>query len=339
MLIPTASADSATTADALLNWFSLFGVATTWISDQGSHFKNAVVTRLAQLLRIEHNFTLSYTPHMNGTVERLNRDILTVFRVTLHANQLPFTDWPFLVPVIQLILNSSVGFRGFAPIHIFTGLPPVEPLELIMHRNKAITTLQYDDNFFQRHVAAMQHSLAAIHLEVRSKRERRALRALQDKSGRYTVNFNVGDFVLLSMVCHKSRSKLSKRYTGPWQVTEALTNHVYRVQQLIDDEVQIVHAMRLKLYSDSSLNLSADETRLAAYDESGYEVDCFIGHRFDADSQCAQLEVRWVGFPESDTSFVDVQSLYDDVPALVLTYLAAHLDVPSLKSLHQDFVK
>ena len=78
-LVPCASANAQSVVNALLEWFSRFGVVYIWVSDQGSHFKNAVVKDLNDRLQAQHHFTLPYCPWANGTVERVNRDILDVF--------------------------------------------------------------------------------------------------------------------------------------------------------------------------------------------------------------------------------------------------------------------
>lgn len=45
-LVPTKAADAETTALELSIWFAAFGVVPVWVSDQGSHFKNAVGSQL-----------------------------------------------------------------------------------------------------------------------------------------------------------------------------------------------------------------------------------------------------------------------------------------------------
>jgi Integrase zinc binding domain/Integrase core domain len=45
-LWPCRKADSATTVEALVTWFTTFGIVRTWVSDQGSHFKNRTVEGL-----------------------------------------------------------------------------------------------------------------------------------------------------------------------------------------------------------------------------------------------------------------------------------------------------
>jgi hypothetical protein len=56
------AADAETTARALTDWFSTFGVCRDWVSDRGSHFKNEVVRILKEQNRCAHRFTLAYSP-------------------------------------------------------------------------------------------------------------------------------------------------------------------------------------------------------------------------------------------------------------------------------------
>lgn len=61
-LYPCEQADAETTADALMDWFSAFEVCWQWVSDQGSHFKNELMTDLRKKLKCAHHFTLPYCP-------------------------------------------------------------------------------------------------------------------------------------------------------------------------------------------------------------------------------------------------------------------------------------
>jgi transposase InsO family protein len=82
-LWPCEHAEAASTVDALTTFLAAFGVCTTWVSDQGSHFKNYLVEGLGQALRTRHHFTLAYTTWSNGTVEVVNREIMRLFRFLL----------------------------------------------------------------------------------------------------------------------------------------------------------------------------------------------------------------------------------------------------------------
>ena len=74
-LIPCQKADSAVVSSSLAHWIRVFTVMNVWVFDQGSHFKNSVIDELAKLHRINHNFTVSYSPWINGTVENAMRHV------------------------------------------------------------------------------------------------------------------------------------------------------------------------------------------------------------------------------------------------------------------------
>jgi transposase InsO family protein len=133
-LWPCENADAASKVDELTTFFAAFGVCKTWVSDQGSHFKNSLVVGLRQTLRTRHYFTLVYTPWSNGAVEVVNREIMRVFRALLGQFRMQQVDWPDLVKLVQSVQNNSPSPRlnGLAPITAFTGLSSTSPLTSVV---------------------------------------------------------------------------------------------------------------------------------------------------------------------------------------------------------------
>lgn len=131
-LVICGKADSAAAVSGLLDWYSRFGflASTIWVSDNGSHFKNEVMSELSRRMKVKHEFTLAHSPWINGSVERINRDILQVLKAMVLEYKLSFRDWVYLVPMIQSSLNHtpvpSLGNR--APIELFTSLERPTPL-------------------------------------------------------------------------------------------------------------------------------------------------------------------------------------------------------------------
>ncbi|RAN79793.1 hypothetical protein B5P41_35575, partial [Bacillus sp. SRB_28] len=80
----------------------------THVSDQGTHFKNQVVSDLCSRLHISHHFTTAYTPWANGSVEVVNRLLLFVLRALISEFRLSFHDWPCLLPLVNMALNHRV---------------------------------------------------------------------------------------------------------------------------------------------------------------------------------------------------------------------------------------
>jgi len=94
-----ATADSA--AHALVQWFSTFGPPETLVTDGGSHFVNSVLAEVTQTLRTEHHVTVAYAPWANGTVERVNKEVVAVLRSLNSQWNLRKQDWPYLIPVVK----------------------------------------------------------------------------------------------------------------------------------------------------------------------------------------------------------------------------------------------
>ena len=141
-LLPAKETDAETSADCLLKWFAASGVVQTWVSDRGSHFKNKLMDRINRGLHCHHNFTTPNTPLANGTVERVCREVLRCCRALLSEFRLKETEWPFVLPIIQSVLNhtklSSQVNR--APVTAFAGLPSDNPLRLLIPPNQSRST-------------------------------------------------------------------------------------------------------------------------------------------------------------------------------------------------------
>lgn len=101
LLALAVTAETGPVVDSLLFWISLFGIPRILVTDMGSHFVNKVLQELTEVFHIEHRSWI------NGTIERLNREVLATTRVMLSEFQLAHTDWPVLIRLIQSALNSN----------------------------------------------------------------------------------------------------------------------------------------------------------------------------------------------------------------------------------------
>ena len=70
--------------------------------------------------------------------------------------------------------------------------------------------------------------------------------------------FNEGDYVLRARILSKVGDKMTARWEGPYMIEEAITPWVYKIGSLKKDshDTFIVHASRLKFYSDNSLKIT-----------------------------------------------------------------------------------
>ena len=93
---PSDAADSSMTTKALSSWISINGLPEILVTDQGTHSKNQVMTELAERFKIQHHFTTALISFSNGTIERINRDIIKVFRALLKEWNLDLEFWPLV---------------------------------------------------------------------------------------------------------------------------------------------------------------------------------------------------------------------------------------------------
>jgi len=143
-LVPSERTDRAVVVHALVDWYKRFGVAETHVRDKDSHFKNKVVAELNDILKTKHHFTTAYSPKSNGTVERVNREIMKVLRSLVSEFKISWNEWASLLPLVQSALNNykSASLAGQAPITVFTGLPAYNPLAVVLQGSDAISFKQ-----------------------------------------------------------------------------------------------------------------------------------------------------------------------------------------------------
>ncbi|POM80423.1 LOW QUALITY PROTEIN: Hypothetical protein PHPALM_1744 [Phytophthora palmivora] len=173
---------------------------------------------LAVRLRGLQSFTPVYSPWINGTVERLNRDILQVTRALLLELRLDTRNWEYLLPIIQANLNQSpVASLGHKTLlELFTGPPATTSLDACFFPGHSSTLVKADLRLGRRS-PPLDSCVAKTDL------------ARLSSSGLYQqahkkctlCNFSTGDFVLWSRVDSRPvNGKLSMRWVGPFQVIE-----------------------------------------------------------------------------------------------------------------------
>ena len=99
MLWKAQAYNAATTEEAVVEWSALFGVPQLLVTDGGSHFVNQLVEALVTRFRSVHHIILTpYAPWANGVIERVNREILLLWKVLLGETFLEEANWRTLRP-------------------------------------------------------------------------------------------------------------------------------------------------------------------------------------------------------------------------------------------------
>ena len=321
-LIPAKSPDAETAVNALLDLFSRFGVPSLLVSDGPTHFKNKVIKSLVERMTARHHFTTPHCPWANGSVERLNQDILQVMRALLSEYRLLPRQWCHLRPLVQMSLNhtlvASLGNR--APITVFTGLPASNPLDVVFLPTKTISDVRLTADQVAVLSEKLRTSMQSMHKDMDVERSKRDVGDVGD----VVVDFKVGDYVLWAKLAdqHKKyQDKLHAKWYGPMRVVDAISPWVYEIEDLITKVRHQAHVKRLKYYIDSSLHISEEVETQVKHDNGQYDVKQIVDHRC-ANSHLNKWEllVQWEGYAGED-SWEPVVQLYRDAPNMVKAYV------------------
>ena len=324
-LAPCKAADTECAVEGLLHWFSWFGVASVWISDQGTHFRNTVMTALQRRLKVKHHFVTPGCAWANGSVERANREALRVYRTLLAEAQLPYQRWRELTPVVQATLNATPSqgrLGGHSPFEVMLGSPPSHPLDAILGIDFGIDESEAD---VEMSVQAREHcsaglsaALEAMVPDIDAGRARRHQQNTQGTEGNKGPDFEIGDYVLV--LAKGRRHKLQLKWLGPRRVVDTVNDYVFVVEDMVTMERRVAHAARMKRYADRDLLMTPDLRDQIVYDEKGLCVESLVGWRTTASG--LQLRVRWLGFEPADATWEPLELLYLDIPEMIQNFAA-----------------
>jgi transposase InsO family protein len=338
-LIACEEPTAEVTVTALVDWAKRFGMPEVWISDQGTHFKNEVLKAVAAKMRVDHKFTITYSPWRNGTIERLNRDLLQVLRALLKEYHLDEREWEYLLPVVQANLNHSpvASLRGLSPTEVFTSRAPKGPLDFIIkdvHTGKKHSGDLTTDEVVNA-LATVRKHMELIHKEIRDEREKKMWRGVA--SGNNLNNFEVqlGDYVLWSRVDDRKYPKLAVTWLGPYVVTE-VRQCSCMIKHLLTNVSREAHNSRLKLYAESSFEIS--ETMRELISEQGLYITIqeIKEIRYNQTYDGWEVYVRWTGLEEIESTWEKLQDIYHDAPVVAQKFVASIKDRKLREKVEKD---
>jgi transposase InsO family protein len=252
-IIPLKGKSERAIANALIERIYLrHGAIETIITDNGTEFVNKLSAQINALLRIKHITTTPYTHKANGEVEAHNRVLMSQLSAYCNTFQ---NDWDNHLQLCAFTYNTTPNTAtGFSPHYMVYGQEASQPhsqwIESYCTDHPNPTTAKYMADLVQRlqfawdYAADRKPAEGEIH-------QRLPLTRLPFKE------FEVGDWVFIksqpkSAVTHWTEpttvqsisSKLSGRYTGPYQITHKTTP--VRYMAWVNGRLMRLHASQLK---------------------------------------------------------------------------------------------
>ncbi|KAJ8048318.1 hypothetical protein HOLleu_00581 [Holothuria leucospilota] len=151
--IPLRNIKARTVLQALLKFFTLFGLPKEIQSDQGSNFMSTVFQQMLYELGIDQIKSSAYHPESQGALERFHQTLKNMLKTYCHDNE---RDWDEGIPFVMFAARESIQESlGFSPFELVFGHTVRGPLKLLKERwlsdpGKDIHLLDYVSRFKDR---------------------------------------------------------------------------------------------------------------------------------------------------------------------------------------------
>ncbi|GMG15436.1 unnamed protein product [Phytophthora fragariaefolia] len=127
--------------------------------------------------------------------------------------------------------------------------------------------------------------------------------------------------------------ELRVKWCGPAQITKAVSAWIFTVKNLITGDDREVHASRLKVYSDATLNVTKELLHHIVHNSEGHVVAQILDSRYSYAEKRFELLVNSRGLSSAKDSWEPAVTLLEDVPVLVKIFIRANRRTAKTKKL------
>ena len=195
-------------------FFVHYGFPEKILSDQGQHFESLLISELCELTQIKKLRTTPYRPEGNGSCERFNRTLISIFGTLPDDFK---SKWTQHISTLAYAYNCThSNATGFSPYYLLYGRHPLLPIDIefgvfIPELSEAIT-YKYVQELKKRLENAFQKANVFC--------EREAVRSKQrfNRTARCS-RLLPGDLVLVKRKGFTSKHKISDRWESkPYEI-------------------------------------------------------------------------------------------------------------------------
>ncbi|GJU34048.1 reverse transcriptase domain-containing protein [Tanacetum coccineum] len=214
------------------NIVCLFSLPGEIVSDNGKQFNDNPFKDWCEKLNITQRFASVKHPRSNGLVERANRSLGEGIKARLgEGNKNWIEELPHVLWAHSMMIKSS---HGDTPFSLTYGTKAVIPAEIRMPTYRTVVV----DVIYNNEELRLNLDLLEERRERAAIREARAkLKMTKYYNARVRgVTFRPGDFFYRSNEASHAMNggKLSPKWEGPYEVTEALGDRAYRLRSMDD---------------------------------------------------------------------------------------------------------
>jgi hypothetical protein len=265
---------------------------------------------ICKSLGIELALSTAYHPQTDGQSERTNQEVEQALRTVIAFHQDDWVDW---LPVVEFALNNR-------------------------YHSALKTTPFYANYGYHPHIGSLPRIQSPIesvedfvdHLhQVQKNTEQSLERAAEDMKKFYdrhrgsTPEFEIGQKVLLDngdLALNRPSRKLAERYSGPFEITEKIGTHAYRLK--LPDYWKNVHPVwnvsKIHPYNEDPKNPNHPRPPPDVIEgEPEWEVEQILDAKFAHGN--LKFLVKWLGWPDSENSWQDEIDL-ENAPEVIADF-------------------
>ena len=270
--------------------FKRFGLHNSVISDRGPQFASAFARELARLLQYDVKLSTAYHPQTDGQTERTNQEIETYLRIFCANNP---KSWLDFLPTAEFQHNSAPHHSTkVSPFNLMLGYeprayPPLGKTFLPTLENRLLSLRE-----------ARKEALAA---------HETAQRIMREWMFRPFSPWKVGNKVWLetsNLHLQYPCRKLSPKCLGPFEITQVLSPHMYRLKLPSTWKIHdTFHAGLLSPFKQTDTHgpsFSVPPLTLIRSEEE-YKVETIISHKGSPGRR--KYLTTWKGFPSSENTW------------------------------------
>ncbi|CAF1518533.1 unnamed protein product [Adineta ricciae] len=215
--------------------FCKYGVCSTLISDQGSHFNNHLMRAFQHLLGYHHILSTPYHPQSNGIVERFNASM--VIQIS-KLHQQHHNNWDAYLDAVVFAYNTSQHkTTKFSPFELLFGRSPQLPID---DPPREFSFDRPNDCFVH-----LQRVLDVYHQQAKANiLSQQSSSKIRYDHRRRDPHYKVGDPVFTKIFT--SRTKLDPRYSADPQIIIDLHHPTYTVRNLTTGTERSYHVSDLR---------------------------------------------------------------------------------------------
>jgi transposase InsO family protein len=298
------------------------GVPKAIVSDRDPRFISNMWRALWSMLGTSLDMSTAYHPQTDGQTERMNRTLEEMLRSYVSDKG---SDWDQHLAMAELAYNTAVQeSTGYTPFQLSYGMDARLPMDHAVSEAKAA-----DNPIAVQTIERWNSNLKQARHNLEQAQMRQSFYADQHREDH---QYRVGDKVMLTTENMKSKvGKLNARYVGPFVVKKIISP--VNVELDLPSTMRILpvfHLSKLKPYVPvTDPQRFPDRQQLdrpvPVIEEDGseyYKIERIIGKRRRKvrNKYITQYLVKWLGYDQSESTWITKQQLTDDAHGFIDSY-------------------